>query len=140
MSLDVSLIRTTYLSYDKGVTYTEQEEELYWANITHNLGEMADNAGIYEALWRPYRLKEDFNPLEKDYNVEIEFEDNSVTLAKDLIPLLEKGIEDLKVRPEYFEQFNSPNGWGMYEHFVPFVEKYLNACKEYPDAIVKVSR
>lgn len=140
MSLDVYLTRTAYLSYDKGVTYTEQEEELYWGNTTHNLGEMADKAGIYDALWRPYRLKEDFNSLEKDYNVEMEFENNSVTLAKDLIPLLEKGIEDLKARPEYFEQFNSPNGWGMYEHFVPLVEKYLNACKEYPDSIVKVSR
>ena len=32
------------------------------------------------------------------------------------------------------------NGWGMYEHFVPFVEKYLEACKEYPDAVIEVSR
>jgi hypothetical protein len=59
---------------------------------------------------------------------------------KKIIELLEKGLADLKERPEYFEQFNSSNGWGMYEHFVPFVEKYLEACKEYPDAIIEVSR
>ena len=53
---------------------------------------------------------------------------------------IEKGLADLKARPEHFKTFNSPNGWGMYEHFVPFVEKYLEACKEYPDAIVGVSR
>ena len=36
------------------VTAEESEsEEVYSANITHNLGGMADEAGIYEALWRP---------------------------------------------------------------------------------------
>jgi hypothetical protein len=30
---------------------------VYNANITHNLGKMAE-AGLYEALWRPYRLKQ----------------------------------------------------------------------------------
>ncbi len=31
----------------------EETNEVYSANITHNLGEMADKAGIYYALWRP---------------------------------------------------------------------------------------
>lgn len=35
---------------------------------------------------------------------------------------------------------NSPNGWGTYKYFVPWLEKYLAACKEYPDAVVEVSR
>jgi hypothetical protein len=120
MSLDVHLNRKQYLSYDKGTTYTEQDEQVYWANITHNLGEMADKAGIYKALWRP--------------------EEINAEKAQDIMKLLEDGLTDLKNRPEYFEQFNSPNGWGMYEHFVPFVEEYLNACKEYPEALIEVSR
>ena len=41
------------------------------------------------------------------------------------------------IAKEYFEQFNSDNGWGMYEHFVPFVEKYLNACKENPESYIQ---
>lgn len=139
MSLDVYLNRKRYLSYD-GKTYTEDTEQVYWANITHNLNTMASEAGIYEALWRPHRLKEGYNISENDHQAEWKFEEENTTLAKDIIPLLEKGLSDLKTRPEYFEKFNSPNGWGMYEHFVTFVEKYLEACKEYPDAIIEVSR
>ena len=117
MSLYVYLNRKRYLSYDEGKTYTEDDEQVYWANITHNLSRMADEAGIYEALWRPKEIGK--------------------TKASGIIELLEKGLADLKARPEHFETFNSPNGWGMYEHFVPFVEKYLEACKDYPDAVIE---
>ncbi len=140
MSLYVYLNRKRYLSYDEGKTYTEDDEQVYWANITHNLGKMADEAGIYEALWRPHRLKEGYNILESDHQAEWKFEEENKTTAKDIIPFLEKGLADLKSRPEHFEKFNSSNGWGTHEHFVPFVEKYLEACKEYPDAIIEVSR
>jgi len=110
MSLDVYLI-------DK-----EQDEpnEVYSANITHNLNKMAMEAGIYEALWRP--------------------EEIGKKKASEIVEILEKGLSDLKERPQHFEKFNSPNGWGMYEHFVPFVENYLNACKEYPNADIEISR
>lgn len=114
-------------------------EELYWANITHNLGKMAGKAGIYEALWRPYRLRKDFKETD-NYDEEYKFEKSVVIHAKDIIDVLEKGLKKLKSKPVYFEKFNSENGWGMYEHFVPFVEKYLEACKENPEAIIEVSR
>jgi len=140
MSLDVCLMRKKWVSYDEGKTHTIEDEVIYSANITHNLGVMADKAGIYEALWRPHRLKEGYNIPEDDHKSEWEFEDNQITKADEIIYLLEKGLADLKARPEYFETFNSSNGWGMYKNFVPFVEKYLEACKEYPDAIVEVDR
>ena len=120
MSLDVYLNVERMISYDKGLTYKEDNEQVYWANITHNLNAMAEAAKIYEALWRPKNI--------------------DAKQAKDIIELLEIGLTDLKNRPEYFEKFNSPNGWGMYEHFVPFVENYLNACKENPEAIIEISR
>lgn len=140
MSLDVYLGRKRWVSYDEGKTHSEEMETLYSANITHNLGEMADKAGIYEALWRPHRLRDNYNIPEGDHNAEWEFEDSINIKASEIIPIIDKGLESLKSKPEYFKQFNSPNGWGMYEHFVPFVEKYLEACKEYPDSIVEVSR
>lgn len=141
MSLDVYLTRKKWTSYDEGKTYIEDNEQLYHANVTHNLSGMAHEAGIYEVLWRPYRLKENYDlPQDEDYDEEYEFESRSITLAHELIPIIEKGLIDLKKRPEWFEKFNSPNGWGLYEHFVPFVEKYLEACKEHPSAIVEVSR
>jgi len=120
MSLDVYLTRKKWVSYDEGKTYTEENEEVYWANITHTLNTMAEMAGIYKALWTP----EEINKIK----------------AGEIVELLEKGLADLKARPTYFEKFNSPNGWGMYEHFIPFVEDYLKACKEYPDALIYVSR
>lgn len=111
MSLDVSL-------------YTKNEagdiECVFDANITHNLAEMADKAGIYYALWRPEEI-----PANK---------------ASDIVDILERGLADLKARPEYFEQFNASNGWGKYDRFLPWVEEYLDACKSYPDAEISVSR
>ena len=94
--------------------------EVYEANITHNLNRMAAAAGIYEACWRP--------------------EEIGVTHAKQLIPLLRAGLDKLKADPAHYEQFNAANGWGLYKHFVPWVEKYLQACEEYPEAKVRVSR
>lgn len=93
---------------------------VYSANITHNLGKMADAAGIYEHLWRPDEI--------------------GVTKAGELIDPLTEGLARLKSDPAKYEQFNASNGWGLYEHFVPFVERYLTACKQYPNALVRVSR
>jgi hypothetical protein len=113
MSLDVHTVPTT-------CPHCGRSESGYWANITHNLGEMADKAGMYLALWHPERLMAE-------------------PKASDIIPIIEKGLADLKARPEYFAQFNASNGWGMYEDFVPFVEKYLEALKKDPMAVVYTS-
>lgn len=140
MSLDVSLYRTYHVSYDKGVTLEEKEECVYDANITHNLCVMASEAGIYEALWRPHRLKEGYNIPEKDYEAEYKFEETNPTYAYELISIVEKGLEELKSKPEHYKTFDSPNGWGTYEHFVPFVEKYLEALKENSECRVSICR
>jgi len=95
-------------------------EEIFSANITHNLNTMADKARIYEALWRPEEIK--------------------AKQAKDIIPILEKGLKKLKEKPEYFKQFDAENGWGTYKDFIPWVENYLEACKEYPEAEIYVNR
>jgi hypothetical protein len=111
MSLDVYLTDPT-ATYDTDC--------LYEANITHNLGQMADEAGIYKALWRPEEIK--------------------ANKAKDIIEIVEKGLEKMKESPSYFKQFNPSNGWGSYKDFVPWVEEYLEALKEYPEAKIGVSR
>jgi hypothetical protein len=92
----------------------------YDANITHNLGSMAEAAGIYKHLWRPEEL--------------------GITHAKQLIEPLTKGLEKLLASPETLSKHNAPNGWGTYASLVPFVERYLKACIEYPEATVEVSR
>lgn len=104
------------------VTFEQEEENdiVYETNITHNLGKMAIDAGIYEALWRPEEINK--------------------TKAGELIEILKAGLANLKSTPEYFKQFNPSNGWGDYDIFVRFVEDYLNACKKYPNAIIEISR
>lgn len=140
MSLDVILIRKVWKSYDEGKTHTVEEEVIYDSNITHNLTGMAEAAGIYDALWRPYKLVGGYNISEEDRDAEWDFEDNTNVFAKDISPILEAGVKKLNLDPKYYKTFDSSNGWGVYENFVPFVEKYLEKCKEYPDAIVRVSR
>lgn len=140
MSLDITLYVNKIESYDDGDTFNEIEECVYDTNITHNLGKMASAVGLYEALWRPYRLKEDYDIAEKDYKLEYEYEDLNIVKSSDIISIVEQGLTELKLKPEVYKEFNSPNGWGMYKHFVPFVENYLKALKEYPNAIIRCSR
>lgn len=107
MSLDVSLQKPMLT-------------EVFLANITHNLNEMADIAGIYKHIWRP--------------------EEIGITHARQLIEPLTEGLKKMKCSPHKYRNYDSPNGWGTYDNFVPWIEKYIDACKENPDAEVKASR
>ena len=98
----------------------EDDAYCFHANITHNLGKMAEKAGIYKVLWRP--------------------EEAGCFLAEQLVVPLETGLRQLKDDPEYFAQFNPKNGWGNYGVLVDFVSSYLRACKAYPQAKIHVSR
>ena len=90
MSLDVSLYRNYLISYDEGKTLEPRREEVYGANITHNLGKMAAEAGIYEALWRPYQLKEGYDIPEDEYDEEYDFEKTNPVKANEIIDIIEK--------------------------------------------------
>lgn len=106
---------------DAEVQYNQYEtNEVFTANITHNLNKMAEEAGIYIALWRP--------------------EERNWKLAEELIEVLAEGLAYLKERPEHFKTFNPDNGWGTYEILVDFTENYLQACKDFPKAVIEVSR
>lgn len=93
---------------------------VYENNITHNLCNMADKAGLYEVLWRA--------------------DEQGYTKASQLIPLLGSGLDRLLENPEYYKQFNPSNGWGSYEGLVKFVRSYLQACWDYPEAEIEISR
>lgn len=140
MSLDIRLATKKHVSYDNLKTFEVEYDTVFDCNITHNLNKMADAAGIYEALWRPHRLKEGYDIPENDHKAEWEYEESNEVMAKDIIPIVEKGLIELKERPNFFKQFDSPNGWGLYVNFVPFVEKYLKALKDNPEAIVRCDR
>lgn len=97
-----------------------ETRELYSRNITHNLGHMAAQSGLYEVLWRP--------------------EENGIRVGSEAVLLLEDGIKLLRSDPTRFRQFDAPNGWGKYENLLSFAELTLAACREYPNARIRVSR
>lgn len=120
MSLDVCLSLKRHISYDDRMTWVEDYEVVYTDNITHNLNKMAEKALIYKALWRP--------------------EEISITKASELIDILQEGYYFLTLCPDRFKKLNPENGWGNYEGLVKFVSRYLEACRNYPEAIIIVSR
>jgi hypothetical protein len=94
--------------------------EVFTENITHNLGTMARECGLYEPLWRP--------------------DESGIERAAQLVEPLARGLDRLRAERERLEQFNPPNGWGDYELHVRFTEKYLAACRLWPEAEVRASR
>ena len=97
-----------------------EEEPVYHVNITHNLNNMAAAAGLYYCMWRP--------------------DENEYETAESLIHPLNCGLMDLIFRPDFFKQFNPKNGWGSYEGLLKTVKELLEACHQWPDAKVRVSR
>lgn len=124
MSLDVYLYRTEKHACSKcgHEDLVNARVCLYEANVTHNLARMASEAGIYEALWRP----DEMTPPAR--------------LARDIIEPLRAGLALMKAEPDRFRAFNPENGWGSYGRFVPWIERYLEACEADPDAAIEVSR
>jgi hypothetical protein len=80
---------------------------------------MAASVGIYSCLWRPGEI--------------------GIVKANQLIEPIMAGLVLLKSVPEKYMAFDDPSGWGTYEQFVAWLEEYLDACKNYPNATVSVS-
>jgi len=81
--------------------------------MTHNMTAMADEAGIYDCLWRP--------------------EENGYQTAGQIIPVLEAGIKAMEADSVRFKAFNPKNGWGDYTVFLQWLKKVLAACEKNPD-------
>lgn len=112
MSLDVELY------YQHGIN--KRTVSVFEWNITHNLNTMADEAGVYKHLWRPDEI--------------------GITSAGELVEPLKAGIALLESDPLRFKAFNPSNGWGDYDGLLEFCKAYLQACIEYPDALIYISR
>lgn len=100
--------------------YLNISTEVFTANITHNLNEMAAEAGIYKHLWRPDEI--------------------GITKAQELISPLTDGLALMQSEPDRFKALNPENGWGSYDGFLNWIARYIEACKMYPDSNVSVWR
>lgn len=113
MSLDVYLHEGKCATCGRG-------DQVFSSNITHNLGRMAEAAGVYEACWRP--------------------DEHGYLTARHIMPVLERGIAALEARPGDFAKYNDRNGWGTYDQFLPWLKEYFAACQANPDALVDTCR
>ena len=113
MSLDVRLEKDWCSVCDRG-------DVVYRDNITHNLGKMAEEAGVYLHLWRPEEL--------------------ALVTASQLVKPLEEALVAMERDPPPYIRWSPANGWGSYASLVLFIRDYLKACREYPQARIFVSR
>lgn len=120
MSLSIDLLEISHYLDSDGDELEPVYKEIYSTNITHNLNKMAKEVDIYDVLWNA--------------------EENGFKYAHQIVSKLTKGLELLKSDQSHYESFNSPNGWGLYKNFVPFVENYLNACMMYPNSIIEIDK
>jgi hypothetical protein len=104
MSLDISVV-------------AKVEATVVDKNITHNLTDMWEEAGIYDALYN--------SDGEKVYEI---------------LPELEAGLRKMVADPAHYEKFNSPNGWGTYKNAVPWLTGLIMEMKDYPFGIIKISK
>lgn len=104
MSLDISL-------------HEVSRHCVYETNITHNLAKMAEELGVYDALWHP--------------------KENGIRYAKDLIPLLQQKTMELFFEARKYKAYNASNGWGTYENFWHFLNDLLQQCKAHPEAEIE---
>lgn len=86
-------------------------------NITHNITNMWEKAKVYDALYM-----------------------SSGKRAMDILPYLADGLKDMEEKPEEYKILNASNGWGTYEHALSFLKEFYNKCKEYPEAIIGISK
>lgn len=116
MSLDLSLVgeerETTCDCATCGNTHTRTKRDVFYdTNITHNLGKMFYEAGVYEILWQGNGL-----------------------VAGEQIEKLEAALRLMEQEPSRFEALSAPNGWGTYKHAVPWLRDVIRAFKEHPNA------
>lgn len=89
---------------------------LYEDNITHNLTGMWDEAGIYDCIYK---------------------KENET--AGSILPTLKQGFAAMQSNPSKYRALEI-NNWGTYEDAMTFLENLIQACEDYPKAIIRVAK
>lgn len=112
------------LDPDTITTISDETDEFWHGNITHNLGKMAEAVEakpeddttyaikLYDLLWG------DVASIEDRYRT---------------IQYLGCAIAELESYPEGYKQLNPENGWGTYETLVNFTKSFLKAVINAPE-------
>lgn len=83
---------------------------------------LASAAGLGQILYHPYQL--------------------SITVAGDMIPLLQSGLDQLldASRRAEFQLLEPAEGWGPLEALTELVGRLLLACQDNPGAVIRITR
>jgi hypothetical protein len=112
MGLDIWLVADTTCPHCKRGS---SDESVYSGNYTNNVVPMRKLAGVYEALYRSDGKR-----------------------AEEILPQLETGFRAWKQAPEAYEALAPANGWGNAAGALEFLTSFINACRRYPSAVVRV--
>jgi hypothetical protein len=91
---------------------------VFEGTISQNIEPMAIEAGLGDYLWCPYSL--------------------GARKAYHLIEPLKQGLGRLMIDPTRYKKLNPKNDSTTYDLFVDFVQEYLYACINNPDAEISV--
>lgn len=97
------------------VLISEDDKRIHWFAVPETMDIMAKESGLYDVIWIP-------NTISSIETISV-------------IPVLEAGINKLKNNPSLFKELYEFRT-NAYEHFLSYMEKYLDVCKDYPDAVV----
>jgi hypothetical protein len=110
MSLDIYL-------YNNYCNHCGRGDAVLDSNMTHNVTPMWKKAGVYDALYMSHGHK-----------------------AQEYIMALENGVADFESNYEEYKKLDSPNGWGLAKHALPFLKEVLEAFRKNPDAVIGISK
>lgn len=115
MSLDIYLVVPEKCPHCGGFI-TLGAHEVFHKNITHNVSPMWRKAGVYEALY-----------------------ESEGRYAREFVEVLANGVRHFEENYAEYEKLNSPNGWGLAEHTLPWLKEVAAAFRQNRDAMVHVS-
>ena len=108
-----NLFATKHTSYDNCKTFKKETEMVCDEQFTGNYIPMAKECGLEKLIFST---------------------SFDLASAAQVVPILKKGIELLKAKPQHFKELEPSNGWGTYCDFLHSCMHALRACKEFPEA------
>lgn len=126
MSLDVTIFKAGH----------HKENNEWSANITHEMGEMAQHIPVYYKFTDNEEYENDLYHLVWRPE-EVGFGCNNTDIVAQA---LQSGISYMVAHRDELLQYNPSNGWGDYDSFLIWLIKYWKACLDNPDCKIEVDR
>lgn len=111
------------MSYDVWLVEDQDgaEREMWWRNHTSNTAKMWHLA------------------MERSGHPGMAIWDTGGMRGSEAGAVLEDALGDMQAYSPLYEPMNPPNGWGSYESAMQFLWETVEACRRYPDAIIRWS-